>query len=217
MRSTEVIGRDGLHGELTGPIPGDPRSRVEVRLDDGQIVEIPASLLKSHESGGYEIPLSSRDVRSPWREPAQQHAENVNETVVPVIAEELDVHKRVASTGGIRVHRRLLEHDEDIETTLRREHLDIRRVIINEEVEGPLPVRREGETIIVPIVEEVLIVEKRYRLKEEVHMIRRVVQEPHRERVVVRRQEPEIEEIGPDGRSRGFLRDKHDGDPRPRR
>jgi len=211
MRSNEVIGHDGLHGELAGPIPSDPRSRASVRLDDGQIVEFPASLLKSHKSGGYEIPLSSRDLRSPWREAPEQDVHRANETVVPVIAEELDVHKRVASTGGVRVHRRLLEHDEDIETTLRREHLDIRRVFIGEEVEGPLPVRQEGDTIVVPIVEEVLIVEKRYRLKEEVHMTRRVVQEPYRERVAVRRQEPEIEEVGPDGRSRGFLRDKRDG------
>lgn len=210
MRSNEVIGHDGLHGELAGPIPADPRSRVAVRLDDGQIVEIPASLLKSHQSGGYEIPLGSRDFGNMWRDTTEQDVRDDEKTVIPVIAEELDVHSRVVPTGGVRVHRRLLEHDEDIETTLRREHLDIRRVIINEEVEGPLPMREEGDTIIVPIVEEVLIVEKRYRLKEEVRMTRRVVQEPHHERVVVRRQEPEIEEIGPDGRSRGFLRDKSD-------
>lgn len=211
MRSNEVFGRDGLHGELAGPIPADPRSRVTVRLDDGQIVEIPASLLKSHQSGGYEIPLGSRDLSNVWRDTTDKDVRYGEKTVIPVIAEELDVHNRAVPTGGVRVHRRLLEHDEDIETTLRREHLDIRRVIINEEVEGPLPMREEGDTIIVPIVEEVLIVEKRYRLKEEVHLTRRVVQEPHHERVVLRRQEPEIEEIGPDGRSRGFLRDKRDG------
>jgi uncharacterized protein (TIGR02271 family) len=124
----------------------------------------------------------------------------MDEAVVPVLAEELVVDTKAVPVGGIRVHRRVLEHEEEIELPLMREHLDIRRVILNQDVEGPLPVRQDGDTIIVPIVEEVLIVEKRFRLKEEVHMTRRAFEEMHRERVVVRRQEAEIERIEPDGR-----------------
>ena len=205
MKSNEIVGRDGLHGEIMGPMPADGRSRVTVRLDDGQVLEIPASLLARHHDGGYEIPLGMGDLGRPWKETVEQQVRNVDEAVVPVLAEELDVQKRAVPTGAVRVHRRVLEHEEDIEMPLVREHLDIRRVIFNEDVDGPLPVRQEGDTIIVPIVEEVLLVQKRYRLKEEVHMTRRAFEEVHRERVLVRRQEAEIERVGASGESLGVV------------
>ena len=199
MRSNQIVGRDGLRGQLAGPLPSDPRSRVTVRLDDGQVLEIPASLLTPHHAGGYEIPLGAGDLGKPWRETVENRVHQVDDAVVPVLAEELVVDTRAVPTGGVRVHRRVLEREEEIEMPLIREHLDIRRVIMNEDVAGPLPIRQEGDTIVVPIVEEVLIVEKRFRLKEEVHMTRRAFEELHRERVVLRRQEADIERFGADG------------------
>ena len=212
-KSNVVVGRDGLRGEIAGPIPSDSRERVPVRLEDGQTLEIPASLLTRRHDGIWEIPLGAADLGGPWTPPESTAApepqvSRVDEAVVPVLAEELDVQTRAVPTGGVRVHRRVLEHEEDIEMPLVREHLDIRRVILNQDVAGPLPVRQEGDTIIVPIVEEVLIIEKRFRLKEEVHMTRRAFEELHRERVTVRRQEAEIERIGPDGQSLGIMPDE---------
>ena len=124
-----------------------------------------------------------------------------DEAVVPVLAEELVVDKEQIPTGGIRVHRRTLDHDETVDLPLVKEHVDVRRVLIDREVDGPLPVRREGDTTIIPIVEEVLIIEKRFRLKEEIHVIRSAREERHQERVPVRRQEADIEPIDRDGRS----------------
>ena len=198
MTSNQILGRDGLRGELMGPMPSDGRSRVSVRLEDGQILEIPASLLNRRHDGSYEIPLGSKDLAQPWEETTEPRVRQMDEAVVPVLAEELVVDTKAVPVGGVRVHRRVLEHEEEIELPLMREHLDIRRVILNQDVDGPLPVRQDGDTIIVPIVEEVLIVEKRFRLKEEVHMTRRAFEEMHRERVVVRRQEAEIERLGTD-------------------
>ena len=198
MRSNQVVGRDGLRGEIAGSLPSDPRSRVTVRLEDGQVLEVPASLLQPHHAGGYEIPLGASDIGRQWQETAEQRVHRVDDAVVPVLAEELDIQKRAVETGGVRVHRRVLEHEEEFETPLIRQHLDIRRVVMNQDVDGPLPVRQEGDTIIVPIVEEVLVVEKRFRLKEEVHMTRRSFEELHRERVVVRRQQADIERLGGD-------------------
>ena len=51
------------------------------------------------------------------------------------------------------------------------------------------PVREEGDTIVVPIVEEVLVVERRLFLKEEVSIRRVRSTERHQETVTVRHQE----------------------------
>jgi uncharacterized protein (TIGR02271 family) len=122
--------------------------------------------------------------------------------VVPVLAEELDVRKAAIPTGGVRVHRRLVEHEEEFEIPLIKERVDVRRVVMDREVAGPLPVRREGDTTIIPIVEEVVRIERRYVLKEEIHVSRTAREERHIEQVVVRRQEAEIEELDAEGRSR---------------
>ena len=115
----------------------------------------------------------------------------------------------------MRVNRRLLEHDETVELPLVKERVDVRRVLIDRDVEGPLPVRREGETTIIPIVEEVLIVEKRYRLKEEVHVTRTAREELHRETVTLRRQEAEVEQFDAEGRSRRIVTSEPQREPPP--
>jgi uncharacterized protein (TIGR02271 family) len=83
---------------------------------------------------------------------------------------------------------------------LLRENVQVRRVLLDRDVEGPLPIRKEGDTIIIPVVEEVLIVSRRYRLKEEVHVTKTSREERHQERVAVRRQEAVVEEFDADGR-----------------
>jgi uncharacterized protein DUF2382 len=53
------------------------------------------------------------------------------------------------------------------------EHVDVEHVLKNERVDGPLPVREEGDTVIVPVVRQVLRVEKDWVLVEEIHLKRR--------------------------------------------
>jgi uncharacterized protein (TIGR02271 family) len=129
------------------------------------------------------------------------NARRGQEEVVPVLAEELVIDKREVQTGGIRVNRRVVEHDEAVEIPLLKEHVDVRRVVINREVDGPLAVRQEGDVTIIPIVEEELVVSKRYRLKEEIHVIRQVRQETHVEHVAVRHQEAEVEQLDSSGQA----------------
>lgn len=121
------------------------------------------------------------------------------EEVVPVLSEELVVEKDASPTGSVRVHRLVQDHDELVDVGLRKEHVDVRRVVMNQYVDGPLPIRREGDTTIIPVVEEVIVVEKRYRLKEEVHVTRIAREERHEERVTVSRQDAWIEELDSTG------------------
>jgi len=88
--------------------------------------------------------------------------ETNNRTVIPVVQEELVVSKRVVETGhGIRVTKTVSEREEIVDELLAREDVVVERVRVNQVVDvANLPgTRYEGETMIVPALEEVLIVE----------------------------------------------------------
>jgi uncharacterized protein (TIGR02271 family) len=94
---------------------------------------------------------------------------------VPLHREELRVGTRIVDTGrGVRVHKTVSEHPHAVDQTLLYDELDIRHVPVDRIValsEAP-STRQEGDTLIVPVVEEVLVTERRLRIKEEVHITR---------------------------------------------
>jgi stress response protein YsnF len=114
------------------------------------------------------------------------------EIVVPLFAEEISVSKRVVPKARVRVSRITREREEVVEQLLAREHVEVERMVIGRTVESMPTVREEGDTIIVPIVEEVLIVERRLVLKEELHIRKIRETERHQERVMLRRQEATV-------------------------
>ena len=115
--------------------------------------------------------------------------------VVPVLGEELKVGKRTVETGRIRVSKRVREEEQVVDTPLMREAVSVERVPVNRMVDGPQATRQEGDTTVIPVVEEVLVVEKRLMLKEEIRVTRKrsEVQEPVR--ATVRREEVKIERV----------------------
>lgn len=117
---------------------------------------------------------------------------------VPKVQEELRVEVREVDTGGVRVHKTVNEQPQQIEEHLRREEVDVKHVPIDRIVslsEAP-SARQEGDTLIVPILEEVLVVEKRCRIKEEIHITRSQRTERHVETVVLRSEDVTIERFG---------------------
>jgi uncharacterized protein (TIGR02271 family) len=127
---------------------------------------------------------------------AETQDTNGQETVIPVVREELDLHKRKVETGkGVRVKKSVSEHEQIIDEPLAREEVTVERVEINQIIESAdIPTtRHEGETMIVPILEEILIIEKCTVLKEEVRITRRrrEVREP--QKVVLRTDEVSVE------------------------
>ena len=81
--------------------------------------------------------------------------------------------------------------------TLHHERVQIDRIPIGRQVDGLPSVRQEGDTTILSVVEEIIIVERRLILKEEVHIRRLHVAERHREAVILRKQEAVITRIEP--------------------
>ena len=79
-----------------------------------------------------------------------------------------------------------------INEPLTHERVEIERVPIGRVIETVPLVREEGDTTIIPVVEEVVVVERRLVLKEEVHLRKVRVTEQHLETVVLREQDAVI-------------------------
>ncbi|WP_375427387.1 YsnF/AvaK domain-containing protein [uncultured Sphingomonas sp.] len=92
--------------------------------------------------------------------------------VIPLVQEELVVSKQTVETGRVRVRTEVQWHTGHARADLFRDHVEVERVSVGREVDSVPPVREDGDTMIIPVVEEVLVVEKRLMLKEEVHLKR---------------------------------------------
>jgi len=122
-----------------------------------------------------------------------------DETVIPVIREEVDAGTRTVETGAVRVHKTVHEHQEVIQQSLAEEHVEIQRVTKNQRVNGPQPIRHEGDTIIVPVVKEVLRVEKDWVLTEEIRLTRRREDHQTSQPVSVAHEEAEVVRLDASG------------------
>lgn len=116
--------------------------------------------------------------------------------VIPVIQEKLLVGVEQVDTGrGVRIHKTVTEHTHNIDEALLRDAVEVRRVPVDKIVSlSDAPVaRQEGDTFIVPILEEVLVVEKRLRIKEEVHITRTARTERYTDTVSTRAEHVTVE------------------------
>jgi len=117
------------------------------------------------------------------------------EVRIPVIREEAVVQTRPVEGGGVRVHKTVNEREEVINQPTYQEDVDVERVTVGRVVEIVPQVREEGDTLIIPVLEEMLVVEKRLVLKEEVRITRRRSQQTEEARVVLREEQVRIERI----------------------
>jgi uncharacterized protein (TIGR02271 family) len=115
-----------------------------------------------------------------------------DQVVVPLHAEEVSVAKKRVVTGQVKVGTTTKESEQLVEALLEHEHVEIGRTAIGKQVDEAPAVREEGDTLIIPILEEIVVVERRLLLKEEVRVRRVREKQPYQERVVVRKQEAVI-------------------------
>jgi len=118
--------------------------------------------------------------------------QNNEDQVVPLYAEEASIAKTRVVTGQVKVGTVTRETEQIVEELLEHEHVEIERTPIGKQVDEAPPMREEGDTLIIPILEEIVVVERRLLLKEEVRIHKTREKQPYQERVVVRKQEAVI-------------------------
>ena len=114
------------------------------------------------------------------------------ETVIPVFEENLSVSKRVVETARVRVSRVTHDYQQVVDELLQHEKVEVERVPVDRPVDAMPSVRQEGDVTIIPVVEEVVKIERHLVLKEEVHIRRVKHTERHQETITLRRQEAVI-------------------------
>jgi uncharacterized protein (TIGR02271 family) len=164
---------------------------VVVQLDDGTSVLVPREALVHQEDDSYHLILDSATFER--REASAEVRESP--LVVPVLQEVLDVQTSQVETGRVRIRKMVHDREETVDPPLWRDEVVIERVSINRVVEGPISVRSEGDTLIIPVLEEVLVIEKRLLLKEEVRITTQRVKTRAPQRVTLRHEEATIENI----------------------
>lgn len=112
-----------------------------------------------------------------------------------IVSESATVSKRDVVTGKVRVETRTEQHEELVTAALRTEDVEVERVPVNRHIDEVPAIRTEGDVTIVPVIEEVLVVEKRLLLKEELHIRRSVSQETVEARIDLRKQFAHVERV----------------------
>jgi uncharacterized protein (TIGR02271 family) len=119
-----------------------------------------------------------------------------SDTVIPVVQEELAIHKREVESGVVQITKTVHERTERIDVPVAKDELVIERVAIGRLIEGDTPaLRHEGDIMIIPVFEEVLVVEKRLMLREEVRITRRRSEVRESQEVVLRNEAVSVERL----------------------
>ena len=120
---------------------------------------------------------------------------------IPLHVEEVSVSRGEIKKANVQIALNTRTREQLIDEELTHVRVEIERVPIDQPVEAVPPIRQEGDITIIPVVEEVVIVERRLVLKEEVRVRRVSTKEQHQETVVLRQQEAVVTREGPDSQS----------------
>lgn len=149
------------------------------------------------------IPASSTDVTSAKADDSPAGALMEADAVLALHAEDLAITKRQV-VRTVQVRRETRSRDTLVEEALTKTGVVIEHVAMGQFVDAVPPVREEGDTTILPIVEEVVVIERRLRLVEEVRIRRVQTSSMHVETVtlreqhaVVTRSDPVVQDAGP--------------------
>jgi uncharacterized protein (TIGR02271 family) len=122
-------------------------------------------------------------------------SENV---LLPIVEEEARIGKERVLTGKVRVHTEVETINEIASAALEEQQVTVTRVPVDRPVAEMPSVCTDGDVTIVPVVEEIMVVEKRLVLKEEIHIHRSVTTEKVEVPVTLKKQRAIIERLGVD-------------------
>ncbi len=115
----------------------------------------------------------------------------ISEIVIPVMVEEARITKKPVERT-VRIEKLVDQRTETIDALLAQEDVSIERIPMNQVVQEPVAMRYEGQTLVIPLVEEVTVIEKRLVIREEVRITRLRKEEHHPETVTLRSERVEI-------------------------
>ncbi|MBB5060239.1 uncharacterized protein (TIGR02271 family) [Granulicella aggregans] len=155
----------------------------EIWMANGEVVRLSTSVL-----------LQTSDVWKSADTQADVLSSNSSVTI-PLVEERLEVGKRTVATGTVRLIKTVQEYTEALDETLAVRTFDVERIVINQPVDAPPPVRQEGNTTIYSLVEERLVLTKELVLKEEIRIIQRDTERHDTQVVTLHKEHISVERV----------------------
>lgn len=160
--------------------------------------EFEEKLRQSHP----ENPLPEPGTHQPQPAANPLSGDNEYASTIPVIEERVHVDKEIRETGQVHIEKQVHREEVALDLPTIHEEANIERVAVNQYVDTPPPpVRHEGDKMIIPVLKEVLVVEKRILVVEELHITKNRTEEHHTEHVELRREEIRVERKNADPHS----------------
>jgi uncharacterized protein (TIGR02271 family) len=184
-----VVDQDGVRGTIDAQaLQRRDQREVIVTYNGDRHVQAPLSMLQQQADGTYRLPMRLSTLEANARLLKQG-------TVIPVIQEEAQIEKHAVERNRTRITKQLHIEEETIDTPLRQERVQVERIPVERFLESPVTTHYDGDTLVIPVIEEVLVVEKRLFLKEEVRITKYVGETEHQETVTLRKEEVTVERI----------------------
>lgn len=193
-RGYMLVTQDGRRGKILSPgvvSPGGDENLL-VELENGRQILISEALLEKQADGSYSVPLNLAKLEN------MSEMKSGQVIVIPVIAEHLEVSKRERETGTVRVEKKVHEKEETVDQPLIKNRVDVRRKPVNKYIDQPLSSWYEGDTLVIPIQEEVLVIEKKLVLREEIRVTQQKSEVRQPRSYKLRREEAYVNRISAD-------------------
>lgn len=184
-----VVDQDGVRGTIDPQVLARrDQKEVLITYNGDRHVQAPLSMLQRKADGSYTLPL-----RLSTLETNARFLQTGEETVIPVVEEEAHLEKRLVERNRTRITKQVHTEEETIETPLRQERVQVERVPVERIIDSPVTSHYDGDTLVIPVMEEVLIIEKKLFLKEEVRVTKYVGEIEHQETVTLRKEAVTVE------------------------
>jgi len=149
--------------------------------DQGNVMLIPASYVARVENGNILLSIACADAH-------RLFASNTSTTVgaqgmvnddvlrIPVVGERLVANTNWAEAGALEINKSVNTLVQELDVPVRYEEAVVERVAVNRVLnDGEIPAtRQDGDTLVVPIVHEEIVVVKRRVLVEELRVTKSV-------------------------------------------
>ncbi|RDV16403.1 DUF2382 domain-containing protein [Pontibacter diazotrophicus] len=139
--------------------------------------------------------IANEPARAP--ETADRNASaNQQSRVIPVVEEQIRVNKKTVETGSVHVSKDVHEEEVTVDVPTLHEEVNVERVAIDRYVDSPPPpVRHEGDVTIISVLKEEIVVTKRLKLVEEVHVTKRKHETQENQHITLRKEEVKVNRV----------------------
>lgn len=181
-----VIDQDGERGVISAHNPQEQTYQVE---HEGRTFIVPVDLLVALGQSYFSLPTSFQTLAR------HETVEGQEARVIPVVEESLVLRKQTLERGAVRVHMTVGEREVVVDEPLAEDRVTVERVAINQPIDKPVRPRVEGDTTIIPVMKEVLLVRKQLMLVEEVRLTKTRVEVRQPQTVILRTEEAHVERV----------------------